>query len=74
MLSGIKRCVVRMWTGVSEELIITIFKIENHWARNQKEMVSNADFNPENGDDMFLWNVLHIRTTRPYIPDDDKHS
>jgi hypothetical protein len=34
--SGLWRLVVRIWTDVSEEIIISIFRVEISWARNQR--------------------------------------
>jgi hypothetical protein len=68
------------WTDVLEERIASIFRVENHCARNQREQVAQSAatcsrwfiarrfFYPEDGDDTFLWNLgsFHWIYTTPH--------
>jgi hypothetical protein len=58
--------VVLVWTYISKERIVSIFRIENPRSRNQRQQVA-ADW-PE--DDTFLRNVRSYKFYTRHIPED----
>jgi hypothetical protein len=51
------RCVELVWTDILEERIITIFRVEKSASNQHEQVAARRFFCPEDGGDMFLWNI-----------------